>query len=184
MAVSVQRMGRTARLRRAGADDARLLAQLGARLFEQAFAGANDAENIRLYLAGAFSVEQQGAELADGDRATWIAEDAGKAAIGYVTLRNRSPAKGTSAVAPAEVQRLYVDRAWHGQHVGKALMEACTAQAKAWHCDVIWLAVWEENARAIAFYGKMGFAEVGAQTFMLGRDAQRDVVMAKGVTAV
>jgi diamine N-acetyltransferase len=184
MADSVQRMGRTASLRRAGADDARLLAQLGARLFEQAFAGANAPENMRLYLAGAFSVEQQGAELADSDRATWIAEDAGKAAVGYVTLRNRSPAQATGAVAPAEVQRLYVDRAWHGQQVGKALIDACTAQARTWHCDVIWLAVWEENARAIAFYRKMGFAAVGAQTFMLGRDAQRDIVMSKGVTGV
>jgi ribosomal protein S18 acetylase RimI-like enzyme len=177
-------MGRTAHVRRAGADDARLLAQLGARLFDQAFAAANDPENMRLYLAGAFSVEQQGAELADGDRATWIAEDAGKAAVGYVTMRKRGAAAATGALAPAEIQRVYVDRAWHGQEVGKALIEACTAQAKAWHCDVIWLAVWEENARAIAFYRKMGFAAVGVQTFMLGRDAQRDIVMAKSVKGV
>lgn len=183
MADSAQRLGRTAHLRRAGAGDARLLAQLGARLFEQAFAEANDAENMRLYLAGAFSVDQQEAELADGDRATWIAEDAGKAAVGYVTMRKRSAAQGTNALAPAEVQRLYVDRAWHGRQVGKALIEACTAQARAWHCDVLWLGVWEENARAIAFYRKMGFAAVGAQSFMLGRDAQQDIVMAKDLLA-
>jgi len=175
-------MGRTAHLRRAGADDARLLAQLGARLFEQAFGAANDPENMRLYLAGAFSVEQQGAELADSDRATWIAEDAGKAAVGYVMLCNRSAAPAAGALAPAEIQRVYVDRAWHGQQVGNALIDACTVQARAWHCDVIWLSVWEENARAIAFYRKMGFEAVGAQTFMLGHDAQRDIVMSKAVS--
>ena len=45
--------------------------------------------------------------------------------------------------------------------------------------DLIWLGVWEQNPRAIAFYTKWGFVEVGAQTFRLGSDLQRDLVMAR-----
>ena len=45
----------------------------------------------------------------------------------------------------------------------------------------IWLGVWEHNARAIAFYRRWGFADVGTTDFMLGRDRQTDRIMARRV---
>ena len=171
----------SARLRRAETGDARLVAQLGARLFEQAFGAANDPDDMRAYIASAFTVDGQALELADADRAVWIAEDAGRAAIGYAAVRRGGTAAGVQGERPAELQRLYVDQTWHGRGVGDALMGACIEQARTWHCDVIWLGVWERNPRAIAFYERIGFRSVGRQTFTLGRDVQRDLVMARRV---
>jgi ribosomal protein S18 acetylase RimI-like enzyme len=37
--------------------------------------------------------------------------------------------------------------------------------------------VWEKNPRAIDFYKKWGFKEVGAHIFPLGDDPQRDLIM-------
>lgn len=165
-------------LRPAVLSDAFLLAHLGARLFEQAFGEANDPADVRAYVADAFSVEREKGILTDANRAVWIAEDAGRAAIGYAVLRRGSTGDGVRGVTPAEVQRIYSDRAWHGQGVGDALMRACLRQARAWHCDVIWLGVWSQNPRAIAFYEKNGFQSVGRQTFTLGNDVQEDLVMA------
>ncbi|MDB4877531.1 MAG: hypothetical protein JWM41_3977 [Gemmatimonadetes bacterium] len=179
MADSTQRVERTIQLRRADTGDARLLAQLGARLFEQAFGSANTPEDMRMYLEGAFSVAIQTEELGDTERMTWIAEDAGKAAVGYVMLRRGTRSDGVVGGSTAEIQRVYVDQAWHGQHVGEALINACVEQARAWHCDVLWLAVWDRNARAIRFYEKMGFRAVGSQTFTLGSDVQQDIVMSR-----
>jgi GNAT superfamily N-acetyltransferase len=82
---------------------------------------------------------------------------------------------------PAEVQRIYADRAWHGRGVGSALLKACVEQSRAWACDVLWLGVWEQNPRGIAFYEKWGFRRVGAQRFLVGTDSQRDHVMALGL---
>jgi ribosomal protein S18 acetylase RimI-like enzyme len=62
-------------------------------------------------------------------------------------------------------------------------MDTCIAQARAWECDVIWLAVWEKNPRAIAFYEKKGFRKVGRQTFQLGSDIQHDHVMARNLSS-
>jgi len=45
--------------------------------------------------------------------------------------------------------------------------------------DVAWLGVWEQNPRAISFYAKNGFAVVGEHVFVLGKDPQRDLVLAK-----
>jgi tRNA (guanine37-N1)-methyltransferase len=44
-----------------------------------------------------------------------------------------------------------------------------------------WLGVWEENARAIAFYLKSGFKTVGTQSFELGGVMQSDLVMAQSL---
>jgi ribosomal protein S18 acetylase RimI-like enzyme len=65
--------------------------------------------------------------------------------------------------------------------VARKLMLACLDEMRARRSDVVWLGVWEHNPRAIAFYRKFGFAEVGEHIFPLGRDPQRDVLMSRSV---
>ena len=166
-------------VRRAAATDAdaQLLASLAARLFEDAFGAMNDPHDLRLFLARTYSPDLQLAELRDADRVAWIAESGG-VAVGYAMARRGSRSPHVAARQPAELQRIYADRAWHGRGVGAALLDACIAQSRAWGCDVLWLGVWEENPRGIAFYEKRGFRRVGEQRFLVGTDSQRDHVMA------
>jgi GNAT superfamily N-acetyltransferase len=169
-------------LRRATVADAPLLTRFAARLFEETFGPDNDPADMRAYLAGAFSEQRQTEELSDPNRVGWIAEDAVGEPIGYALLRRGSRADGVTADRPAEVQRIYSVREWHGRGVGNALMSACVDQARAWGCDVLWLAVWERNPRAITFYQKAGFEKVGRTTFKLGNDIQYDHVMARSLS--
>jgi ribosomal protein S18 acetylase RimI-like enzyme len=169
------------RLRRATTSDARLLAELAARLFEDTFGPDNDPDDMRSYLAASFSEDRQHSELADENRSVWIALDPFDRPIGYTAMRRGTRADGIVAERPAEIQRIYADRGWHGRGIGRALMAACVEQARAWDCDVLWLAVWERNPRAIAFYEKAGFRKVGRQTFLLGQDLQHDDVMARSL---
>jgi diamine N-acetyltransferase len=168
-------------LRRATIGDAAMLAALAAKLFEQAFGTANDPENMRAYLEAAFSEAAQRAELADPTRAAWLLTDTSGRAVGYAMLRQDSRAKSVVAASPAELQRIYVDEAWHGRGAAVMLMKQSIEQARAWGCDVLWLGVWQENPRAITFYKRSGFTIVGTQTFTLGRDVQHDFVMALAV---
>jgi len=170
------------RLRKASPKDATLLSRLAATLFAQTFAESNTPQDMATYLDQTFRVELQEAELADPACVTWLAEDARGNAVGYAMLWQGSRIESVQAKHPAEIQRIYADRSMHGRGVGAALMRACVDQARAWGCDVLWLAVWEKNARAIAFYEKMGFRRVGATTFQLGSDRQRDDVMARTLT--
>ncbi len=164
-------------VRRAGVEDAKVLAEFGARLFEETFGAANDPEDMRLYLAGAFSPTLQTAELVDPNKAVWFAKDEHDVLVGYTVMRRGSRGPGVVGEQTAEVQRIYADGRWHGRGVGRRLMDQCIEQARAWRADVLWLAVWEENPRAIAFYERSGFTNVGATTFVLGRDVQHDLVM-------
>jgi ribosomal protein S18 acetylase RimI-like enzyme len=179
---STPQLRTTAVVRRADESDVTLLALLGARLFEQAFGAANNPDDIADYVATAFSVEALRNVVLDADCASWIAEDPGRAAIGYAILRRGTTANGITSDRPAEVQRIYVERAWHGRNVGEALMRACIDHAqRVWHADELWLGVWQDNPRAITFYEKSGFRVVGEQTFQLGSDVQKDFVMSRAL---
>jgi len=52
---------------------------------------------------------------------------------------------------------------------------------KIHHCDVVWLGVWEQNNRALAFYQKFGFKKTGDHIFCVGDDPQRDVILSRAV---
>ena len=82
---------------------------------------------------------------------------------------------------PVELQRFYLDRSAHGTGVARELMSAVHEAAKELGGRHLWLGVWERNARAIAFYSKMGFAKVGNHSFYVGSDRQTDDVMVVAV---
>jgi ribosomal protein S18 acetylase RimI-like enzyme len=169
-------------VRPATLDDAEQLNEAAVRMFESTFGPDNTLEDMASYLASAFTVEKQRAELADPDRAALILDASGTVA-GYATMHRGVRSDGVVGERPAEIQRIYVDRGHHGTGAAKSLMDACFAQARQWKCDEVWLAVWERNARAIAFYNKSGFQRVGTQDFKLGSDLQHDHVMARNLSS-
>ena len=101
--------------------------------------------------------------------------------LGFAQLRWGKAPHCVVSAAPGEIQRLYVARGYHGRGVAQDLMNVCLEEMVNRHSDVVWLGVWERNPRAITFYKKFGFQEVGAHIFNLGSDPQRDIVMARSV---
>jgi diamine N-acetyltransferase len=163
--------------------DAAELACAAAMLFAQAFGEDNTPENMAAYVAESFTETRQRHEIDDPQSRIWLARAEGGALVGYAHLRFGSwpPASETKTPA-AEIARLYTDRNWHGRGLGAALMKACIAVAREARVDVLWLGVWERNLRARTFYQKHGLRVFGEQSFMLGSDRQRDLVMAMILT--
>jgi len=170
----------SAAIRPARVPDAPWLADLAERTFRETYTAHNTAEDMERYVAEHFSPELQAAELDDPRYLTLVAEVDGRAA-GYTQLgRGPAPAIVTGA-EPMEIVRFYVDRPWHGQGLAQQLMRAAAEHAGAAGARTLWLGVWERNPRAIAFYRKCGFTEVGTQTFVLGTDHQRDLVLERPI---
>jgi ribosomal protein S18 acetylase RimI-like enzyme len=163
-------------IRHANQEDAALLTELGARTFRETFAADNTAEDLAAYIDASFNLAQQTAELADPESIFLIAE-AGGLAAGYAKLHPGKPPEGVEGPEPIELVRLYVSREWLGRGVGEALMRDCINAAQQAGYKIIWLGVWERNARAQAFYRKWNFQPVGEHVFQLGSDPQRDIVM-------
>ncbi len=163
-------------IRRAKSDDATSLAELGRRTFDETFAEFNKPEDLAAYYAEAFSMEKQAAELADNNAIFFIAEADARTA-GYAKLQRGGAPSCVTGEKPCELARLYVLKEWFGRGVGAALMELCINDARERGYKTLWLGVWEQNERAKAFYQKWNFRETGSQIFMLGSDAQTDLVL-------
>jgi GNAT superfamily N-acetyltransferase len=163
-------------IRTAYPQDHELLASLGAQTFREAFAADNTPEDMSDYLAKAFGPDRQAAELAD-PRTTFLIAEAEGETVGYARLKVGPAPDCIQGLHPVEIARFYAVTPWIGRGVGAALMQACLEQAGRLGCDVIWLDVWERNVRAIGFYRRWGFVEVGTQPFVLGHDVQNDLLM-------
>jgi len=164
--------------RRAELADAAPLAELAERTFRDAFGDSNTSDDMDLHCRSHYSPEIQAAEIANPSCTTIVCEQQGEL-VGFGQICRSEAPSCVAGAAPAEIQRLYVDRRWHGKGVAQALMSALIDSATAAHADVVWLGVWENNPRAIAFYAKSGFVQVGEQEFLLGRDPQRDLVLSR-----
>ena len=163
-------------IRYATLDDAKMLSELGAKTFYDTFAKDNTPEDMALHLKKSFSTEIQSSELSAPDTIYLIAElDQEPIGFAQLVLDSTDPSlKGTKLL---EIRRIYAVQEYLGSGVGKELMSACIREAKQRGCDSIWLGVWEKNPRAIAFYKKWGFEEVGTHVFTVGNDPQRDFIM-------
>jgi GNAT superfamily N-acetyltransferase len=163
-------------IRRAVSADAATLAKLGARTFAEAFATQNAASDMTAYLAATYGETQQQRELEDPNVLTLLVESSGQL-IGFAQLKRGEPPKCVERRDAVEIARFYVDRPWHGRGIAQMLMDATVAAAPSLGSASLWLGVWEKNPRAIAFYEKCGFRDVGSHPFFVGGDLQTDRVM-------
>ena len=85
--------------------DNALLADLGARTFQESFGADNTPENMAAYLAASFSPDLQAAELNDPSVVFLIAESDGTVA-GYAQLRDGEPPTCINGPRPVELVRI------------------------------------------------------------------------------
>lgn len=164
-------------IRRGRPGDARALAALAARTFEETFGRDNTPEDMAAHLERSYGEAQQGAELASPDVVTLVAEREGEL-VAYAQVRRASETPAcVMAREPVELWRFYVARAWQGRGVAGPLMLAALQAARDLGGASVWLSVWERNPRAIAFYAKCGFLDVGTKEFVVGSDRQTDRVL-------
>lgn len=156
--------------------DAAALAEIAARTFDDTFSPHTPPEDMALFLAEKYGLAQQTAELRDPAMTTLLAEVDGRLA-GFAQLKHGPLPDCVTGPRPIEIYRLYLDKEWKGRGVAQALMAAARAEARRLGAETIWLGVWERNARAIAFYAKCGFVEVGSHLFPVGNDPQIDRIM-------
>lgn len=169
-------------LRCATADDAAALAAFGARCFCESYAAQNEPADIALHLARTYGPELQAREIADPAGECLVAVATGEI-VGYALLGTGVAHASVTGPSPWQVHRFYVDQRWHGRGLAPALMTAALDAARRRGAGTLWLATWERNPRALGFYAKMGFAEVGVTAFLLGSLRQTDRVMARSLGA-
>jgi len=135
---------------------------------------------LQTHLDTNYGLAQQSAELADPDVTTILIRSSG-ALIAYAQVRLSPPPPCVTQTSPIELHRFYVERQAQGTRLASSLMLEVHRAAREFEGSHIWLGVWERNPRAIAFYKKANFVDVGSQIYMVGPDRQVDRVLVASV---
>lgn len=114
-------------------------------------------------------------EITDLRYAFRIAEDDG-AAVGFVKLGPSSLPVETDGPA-VELRQLYVLSSHLGSGIGAELMDWALAEARRRDVEELYLTVYTDNHRARRFYARYGFEEIGPYAFMVGEQADEDIIM-------
>lgn len=160
--------------------DAKALAALAEKTFRDTFGSMNTFEDMNLHCQSSYGESIQLAEITDPQRLTLVCE-LGEHLIAFAQLNWSEGPSCVPGKKPGEIQRLYVEKAWHGKGIAQDLMDACLQEMAKAGSDTVWLGVWEHNPRAIAFYQKFGFLQAGDHVFPLGTDPQRDLILTRPV---
>lgn len=165
--------GRGVEYRDATVADAAALGAFAQATFTETFGHLYPPEDLAAFVGAKYRADVIGAEIADPDTRYVLAlrDDAivGYSKLGLVDMN-------VDTTDALELHRLYVDSSVKGAGVAKALMDDGLAWARGKGARVMYLSVWENNARAQAFYKRYGFEHVGEHKFMVGRVADRDFI--------
>ncbi len=163
-------------LKKVTLNDIDQLQKIGRQTFFETFAESNTEENMKEYLENSFSTEKLHSELNNPNSEFYFAleEDT---VIGYLKINFGASQTELKDDKALEIERIYVLKEFHGKKVGQLLYEKAIQIAKETKADYVWLGVWEENHRALAFYKKNGFVEFDKHIFRLGNDEQTDIMM-------
>jgi len=162
-------------------EDGPMLAELSRRTFYDTFASQNTPENMEKFMNEQFTFDALVQEVHSPENIFLIAE-IGNEVAGYARMRESAPPPSLDELPSIEIARIYALKSMIGKGVGNALMKRCVEVAFEMGKRVIWLGVWEENQRAIQFYGRWGFEKFDEHNFILGDDVQKDWLMKKTLT--
>jgi GNAT superfamily N-acetyltransferase len=160
--------------RTATAADATALAKLGQDSFRETFGHLYAPADLALFLEN-HTPAAWDAELRNPAFTVRIAE-ADDTMIGYAKL-GPPQLPFTPAAGSAELRQLYVLSPWHGAGVAPQLMEWVVTTARTSGATALFLSVFTDNHRARRFYARYGFEPLGTYAFMVGTQADEDIVM-------
>jgi GNAT superfamily N-acetyltransferase len=157
--------------------DAAALASFAAQAFADTYRGLDDEQEIADYVAEHFRPEVMAAVIADLACTTLLVRVDGQLA-GYAILRARPAPACVTTGEPLQLWRLYLGQRFIGQGLGARLMAALQAEARRRGARTLWLGVYDRNVRAVEFYGRFGFAQVGTDKFLFGGRLYDDPIYA------
>ena len=163
-------------IKKAEETDAGILAELGTATFYETYAAFNTKEDMETYVQAHYQLAALGQELAQRNNFFFIAY-ADNIPAGFIKLRTTKNPEALAGRKHIELERIYVLKQFQQQKIGPQLLRTCKQTAIDNGYDVLWLGVWEHNAKALQFYARQGFEKFGEQLFLLGTDEQTDYLM-------
>ncbi|MDP3312715.1 GNAT family N-acetyltransferase [Lutibacter sp.] len=163
-------------------NDAQLIALLGRITFTETFGHYfRNLEDLQNYYNNTFSVEKIKNSILNPNNVFWIAFY-NQLPVGYAKLKLNSTSNFIEHKKTSQLQKIYVLKDFLTKQIGRELQNCAIDRALVYGSKQIWLSVLQSNIRAISFYTKTGFTNIGTHNFQIGIEDFNFNVMQKYLT--
>lgn len=153
-------------IKRAGRADSALLANMGKVTFIASHGISAAAIDIEEYVAARYSLETVQDDLADDRNIYHILYYNGEPA-GYSKIVLNTPPLPEWKENATKLERLYLLQPYYHLGLGQTLLQFNIDLSRQQQQQSMWLYVWTGNERAVHFYLRQGFKQVGSHDFKL-----------------
>lgn len=166
-------------IRRAGPHDASAIAAIAIEVWLGTYLRHGVGEAFADYVLAEYSADAVHRRLRSPSHLLWASQNRdGIDGFLQLTLGSPGPVEGCSLY---EISTLYVQPHHQGTGKGSGLLRAALLHVAEVGGEGAWLAVNAANGRALAFYRRLGFADVGEASFTLEGQAYENRVLAVGL---
>lgn len=160
--------------------DALCIGVLGTQVFLDNYATDGIRPSLAREVLEQFSTAATAALLAAPATGCVVAERRGHL-IGFALWTLDTPHALVATGRPAKLERLYVQEPFAGAGLGTSLLAAAERGAGAAGADTLWLTTWVGNRRALRFYPRRGYADVGATLYVFEHEQHENRVFARSL---
>lgn len=160
------------------AEQLNLLREVSIETYRDTFEDSNSEELMQQYLSDALNLEKLSLEFQMiGSYFYFIYVD--KEVAGFLKVNVDDAQSDDIDKGGLEIERFYIRQHYLRRGLGKILMQFAYDLAHQFNKASVWLGVWEDNQRALAFYKAQGFYQIGEHSFDMAGDIQTDLVLKK-----
>ena len=102
---------------------------------------------------------------------------------GYAKIIRNKPQENIESQNSCQLERIFILDEFIPLKIGQKLMSFVEEQAKDLRLDTLWLSVYIKNHRAIRFYQRNDFENVGALNFSVNDKLYENIVFSKKLVA-
>ena len=162
-------------------DDALRISVLAAQVFVDTYATHGIRDAIARHVTEELSVSAMAASISNSYHRFIVAEVASQV-VGFVQLKLRAENSAVGSPDDVEVVRLYVLERFASSGVGTSLLTRAEALAAAQGAQHTWLTAWVGNTRALTFYARRGYTELGPTTYVFQGENIENRLFVKALT--
>ena len=140
----------------------------------------DDKNDVSKYLDENFSVAKTSQNMSNPNIHYYILYS-NDLPVGYVKLINNTEQKHVVSKNAVQLERIFILKDFIPLKVGQQLLTYVEEQAKALKFDTMWLSVYIKNNRAIRFYEKNEYKNVGDLNFKVNGKSYENIVFSKAL---
>ncbi len=156
--------------------DAPALAAFASGAFREAYDGLMPAGDIEMYCQKAFDPEKILDDLRQPHSVFHMLKQ-GNEIAGYTKLRSDRSRPDLLGFAAMEMERIYIGSRYYRKGLGTVLFNHALDYSRRQGFNLLWLAVWQKNQKALSFYKNSGMEIFGVQSFTVGSVLNEDFVL-------